>query len=168
MKTKIFYLTLIFGLLVGCEKNEDNPVNENSNYLEINNVKYDLHKGGLEYYNYAPDEYYNYNLHFTSNDNSTTIQFDIWASQSVFIEDGDYHFNDSKQPKTFEWGSYVTGWYEGFDEENEWPELQNGTISVKKTGTNEYEISFVCVGDNSVAIKGYYKGNINYTTINID
>jgi hypothetical protein len=177
------FLTILFFSHQSCSEDKKNDIDERENIFKVGNEEFHLSNGAIVYIEEnlnSTDKENQYIIDLTlnsqgidisSSENNNTIDFKgtgqkIWfalaTSSKTELNKGIFNLNSDN----VQHGSYCKNWIDEKDstDENYWVELESGEIAI--SNDNEvYEISFECTNKEGESISGFYKGKLQYFTI---
>lgn len=169
---KILWITPLL-LMFNCGDNDDsNRVDPTAdNVLVVGDVSYDLEWGSILNYGEYESGIINLDLEIWSNGviepesgcevsgEGQGLYFEMFTSNETSLDDGTYTFNMNPALGTWDYGDYNLDLTN--EAEDSWIEINSGTVSIDKTGSN-YNISWDLVDVDGVSIRGNFSGGLNY------
>ena len=175
---KILWITPLL-LMFNCGDDDDdsnNVIPQADNVLIVGDVSYDLEWGSLLNYGEFDTGIINIDLELWSTGliepesgcdveegEGQGLYFEMFTSNETSLDDGTYTYNMDPALITWDYGDYNLNLSSSNPDTNGdlWLELESGTVSIEKTGSN-YNISWDLVDVNNVSITGTYLGSLNY------
>ncbi|GAA3647905.1 hypothetical protein [Flavivirga jejuensis] len=163
-------ILLLSIITISCNSSDDSGIEEQSGFLRIGEVEFELANGISEdYSDDSINEVYNIDLTFLSSEftidgkdytgNGEGIYFEIYSPTPNKLSTGIYEYNQTGTSLSFD---DATVFYKDSDGENLEKGINSGTITVTKSENDYYELTFECVDELSRTITGRYNGNVNY------
>jgi hypothetical protein len=166
-------------LIFNCGDDDDDSNNvtppQADNVLIVGDVSYDLEWGSLLNFGEFEPGIINIDLELWSTGlivpesgcdpeegEGQGLYFEMFTSNETSLDDGTYTYNMDPALTTWDYGDYNLNLDSNANNnEDLWVELESGTVSIEKTGSN-YNISWDLVDVNNVSITGIYSGSLNY------
>ncbi len=179
-KNNLFIAAVGFVMLAvlasaGCKKDDTTP----KSTITYDGKTYDITQGIMFYDTIVKNEVYGYYFLYLSdgfnvywndkNDNIDSITgtgeaLELYLASSTSIDPADGTYNHAVSKKsltetpavsTWEGGAFIEYEIDGENGEENSFELISGTIDVKKTGTDQYEMKFNTTAETQKALTGY-------------
>lgn len=176
MKEAMYLLAFLStGLaLTSCSSDDDANTHIEKNHLKVESTEHELVYGISEDYgDDAGNEIYNIDLTFITSEftvdgsnydgNGYGVYFEIFSSTPHKLAPGTYHYNDSQSTLSFDYGDYLDYSLESQEEEMD-INIVSGTITVLKSETEYYELTFNCIDKLGRSVTGRYYGEVHYAS----
>lgn len=159
--------------MVSCKKDKDKD--GVANYFKVGETQYEVSFGTLENYGTDAESYYGYNLDLTLissgidvdeygdwTGTGKTLYFEIYSTSGTYLPGGEYTFDNTSDiypTFTFDYANYCINWTELT---HTWVNLEEGTLTVTRDGSN-YTIDLTGgVDQYSNAVTAHYSGTLEY------